>query len=87
MSSLSHLEELDFYDNQITKIENLILPILRYLDLSFNNIRILENLDNLQSLQQLYLINNKISVINSLEKLSSLNLLELGANRIRVFIY
>lgn len=80
------LKELDLYDNQINKIEN-IPTSLEFLDLSFNNIRTLENLSNLQNLKQLYLVSNKISSINKeLDKLQNLTLLELGSNRIRVII-
>jgi protein phosphatase 1 regulatory subunit 7 len=85
LEDLTSLKELDLYDNQISKIENLI-PSLRSVDLSFNSIRVLENFDQNQYLEQLYLISNKISTINTaLSNLPSLILLELGSNRIRVF--
>ncbi|KAI9626203.1 hypothetical protein H4Q26_015954, partial [Puccinia striiformis f. sp. tritici PST-130] len=68
-SGLEVLEELDLYDNQISKIEGLHqLPNLKTLDFSFNLIRKIENLDSLESLSTLYLIQNN---------------LELGSNRIR----
>ena len=57
----------------------------RYLDLSFNSIRKIENLDALVNVTELYLIQNKIKVIQGLDGLAAkLRLLELGANRIRV---
>jgi protein phosphatase 1 regulatory subunit 7 len=38
---------LDLYDNRLKKIENLeTLVNLEVLDLSFNNIKIIENLEN-----------------------------------------
>ncbi|CAH7669434.1 protein phosphatase 1 regulatory subunit 7 [Phakopsora pachyrhizi] len=79
------LEELDLYDNQISKIQGLQnLTSLKSLDLSFNVLRKIENLESLSSLKTLYLIQNKITHIESLESLSeTLTSLELGSNRIR----
>nr|CDS25689.2 brefeldin A inhibited guanine [Hymenolepis microstoma] len=78
------LEDLDLYDNQITKIENLdCLKVLEILDLSYNRIRMIENLDSLKSLTKLYLVNNKISTIENLSGLHNLTMLELGSNKIR----
>ncbi|KAH9472500.1 hypothetical protein Pst134EA_003109 [Puccinia striiformis f. sp. tritici] len=84
-SGLEVLEELDLYDNQISKIEGLHqLPNLKTLDFSFNLIRKIENLDSLESLSTLYLIQNKISQIEALDNLAkTLTSLELGSNRIR----
>lgn len=56
----------------------------RILDLSFNVIGKVENLDALQSLETLYLASNKIGSIEGLEHLSNLRVLELGANEIKV---
>ncbi|MBW0498547.1 hypothetical protein O181_038262 [Austropuccinia psidii MF-1] len=82
---LVHLEELDLYDNQISKIAGLdSLENLKTLDLSFNLIRKIENLDHLKSLKTFYLIQNKISRIEKLDCLcNTLTSLELGSNRIR----
>lgn len=82
---LESLQELDLYDNQISKIEGLDkLKSLISLDLSFNLIRKIENLADLSSLTTLYLIQNKISQIEGLERLADkLISLELGSNRIR----
>ena len=60
---------------------------LCYLDLSFNQIRSLDNFPacNLGKLRELYLIRNKIKVIEGLIGLEDkLELLELGDNRIRI---
>lgn len=56
----------------------------RILDLSFNRINEIKNLDKLVKLEKLYLCANKISKIENLEKLTNLTMLELGDNRIRV---
>lgn len=59
----------------------------RYLDLSFNRIRKIENLDNLVKLKKLFFVHNKISKIENLQRLVELEMLELGDNRIRVKFY
>lgn len=56
----------------------------RILDLSFNRITEIKNLDKLVKLEKLYLCANKITKIENLEKLTNLTMLELGDNRIRV---
>lgn len=58
--------------------------IFRILDISFNRITKIENLDNLTNLKRLFLINNKITKIENVGHLENLELLELGSNRIRV---
>lgn len=78
------VEELDFYDNRIdhitssmTRFKNLV-----NLDLSFNNIKNIKNLDTLVKLENLYFVQNRIKVIKNLEGLQSLKNLELGGNKI-----
>lgn len=56
------------------------------LDISFNRLTKIENLEALEGLQKLFLVSNKISVIENLSSLSYLTLLELGDNKIRVSI-
>jgi len=56
----------------------------RLLDLSFNRIKKIENLNHLHKLRKLFLVNNKISEIEDISQLTQLSMLELGANRIRV---
>ena len=56
----------------------------RTLDLSFNLIKVIENLGCLTKLKKLYLVQNKVSKIEGLQNLSQLEMLELGANKIRV---
>lgn len=94
------LEKLDLYQNKIKAIENIqhltyleyvseiryraIFSIFRFLDLSFNEIRIIENLDTLVNMKSLLLANNKIERIQGLDNLTLITQLELGSNRIRV---
>ncbi len=61
------------------------LENLRILDLSFNQIKKIENLQNLKKLEKLFLTQNKISEIEGLESLTELRVLELGSNKIREF--
>jgi len=71
---------LDLYDNRISKIENIPSDV-KNLDLSFNLIRHIENIESLNSLENLYLVQNKIKEIGILKK-KDLKMLELGGNRI-----
>lgn len=59
-------------------------PMRRYLDLSFNKIKHIKNIDALVNLVELYFVQNRISKIENLDKLVNLDNLELGANKIRV---
>lgn len=52
--------------------------------MSFNLIKVIENLGCLTKLKKLYLVQNKVSKIEGLQNLSQLEMLELGANKIRV---
>lgn len=56
----------------------------RILDLSFNRITEIKNLDKLVKLEKLYLCANKLTKIENLETLTKLTMLELGDNRFRV---
>lgn len=80
----SCITELDFYDNQIEKIENLSqLTTLEILDLSFNKLKRIENLDELINLRKLYFVHNQINKIENLDALVQLEMLELGDNQIK----
>lgn len=57
---------------------------LTSLDLSFNKIKHIKNVEHLKELTDLYFVQNKISRIEGLDGLDKLRNLELGANRIRV---
>eukprot|EP00009_Paramoeba_aestuarina_P009841 CAMPEP_0201536932 /NCGR_PEP_ID=MMETSP0161_2-20130828/63352_1 /ASSEMBLY_ACC=CAM_ASM_000251 /TAXON_ID=180227 /ORGANISM="Neoparamoeba aestuarina, Strain SoJaBio B1-5/56/2" /LENGTH=354 /DNA_ID=CAMNT_0047942947 /DNA_START=187 /DNA_END=1251 /DNA_ORIENTATION=+ len=88
LDKLEILEELDLYENHFTQIEGLNLPNLKYLDLSFNQIRSLgeEPFAKLPKLRELYLVQNKIKEIGagSLDCLAgTLVTLEMGANRLK----
>ncbi|KAI5970456.1 sds22 [Candida margitis] len=80
------LEELDFYDNRINHISSSIkhLTNLQNLDLSFNTIKNIKNIDTLVKLENLYFVANKIKEIKNLDSLTKLVNLELGGNKIEV---
>ncbi len=78
------LQELDFYDNLISHIKGLDdMKILTNLDLSFNKIKHIKNVNHLTTLKELYFVQNRISKIENLEGLSKLTMIELAANRLR----
>ncbi|CDO93514.1 unnamed protein product [Kluyveromyces dobzhanskii CBS 2104] len=81
---LDSMEEIDLYDNRIKHISKSVnlFPNLKTLDLSFNKIRTIKNVDNLGNLENLYFVQNKISKIENLGTLSKLKNLELGGNRV-----
>ena len=54
------------------------------LDVSFNKIKKLENLNSLVNLVKLFVIHNKISTMTNFSHLNKLTMLELGDNRITV---
>jgi len=68
INDLNQIDSLDLSHNQITKIENLILPNLVNLYLDDNTISIIKGL-NLPNLRMLTLIKNNISNIDFLEEL------------------
>lgn len=78
------IEELDFYDNRINHISSHIneLVNLQKLDLLFNKIKNIKNIDKLTKLEELYFVQNKIHEIKNLETLTNLKSLELGGNKI-----
>lgn len=78
------LQELDFYDNRINHISSNIKKLvnLRTLDLSFNKIKNIKNIDTLTKLENLYFVQNNIREIKNLETLQQLKNLELGGNKI-----
>lgn len=92
MSAVSELpddlEELDLYDNRINHISSAVNKFtkLQNLDLSFNKIKNIKNIDRLVNLENLYFVQNKISEIKNLENLKKLKNLELGGNRISVIL-
>lgn len=80
------LTHLDLYDNQLKAIPSSMtrLTNLTTLDLSFNKIKAIENVESLSQLTELYLANNRISVLPiHLAALTKLVTLELGSNSIR----
>ncbi|TMW62690.1 hypothetical protein Poli38472_005308 [Pythium oligandrum] len=84
LGRLPRLEHLEFYDNQIGRIECIdSLVNLRVLDLSFNGIRSIPDLSHLTQLEELYVANNKLTKISGIAELRTLRKLDLGANRLR----
>lgn len=83
-----NLEELDFYDNRINHISSAVNKFtnLKNLDLSFNKIKNIKNIDKLVELENLYFVQNKISEIKNLETLKKLRNLELGGNRLALIL-
>ncbi|KAG6043096.1 hypothetical protein E4U17_001101 [Claviceps sp. LM77 group G4] len=78
------LKDLDLYDNLISHMRGLDdLKRLTCLDLSFNKIKHIKNIDHLTELKDLFLVANKISRIEGLDACEKLTSLELGSNRIR----
>ncbi|RLP63085.1 hypothetical protein L150_01797 [Candida albicans Ca529L] len=80
------LEELDLYDNRINHISSSIkhLVHLTNLDLSFNRIKNIKNIETLVELENLYFVQNKIREIKNLDTLTKVTNLELGGNKIEV---
>ncbi|SCU97645.1 LAFA_0G12464g1_1 [Lachancea sp. 'fantastica'] len=78
------MEEIDLYDNKIKHISSSVnrLTELKSLDLSFNKIKHIKNVDQLTKLEHLYFVQNKISTIENLSTLKALKNLELGGNQI-----
>jgi protein phosphatase 1 regulatory subunit 7 len=58
--------------------------IFRQIDLSYNRIRKIQNLDHLTRLERLFLASNMISKIENLDFSLNLQTLELGFNKITV---
>jgi protein phosphatase 1 regulatory subunit 7 len=78
------LQEIDLYDNLISHIRGFdSMAQLTSLDLSFNKIKHIKNINHLTALKELYFVQNRISKIENLEGLSNLTMIELAANRIR----
>lgn len=85
IENLSHLKILEFYYNQIKKIEALDkLPQLEELYLNWNQITEIEGLKNLSELQILSLTRNRINKIKNLEPLLKLKSLILDNNQIEI---
>eukprot|EP01060_Flectonema_neradi_P028972 TRINITY_DN3912_c0_g1_i1.p1 TRINITY_DN3912_c0_g1~~TRINITY_DN3912_c0_g1_i1.p1 ORF type:complete len:169 (+),score=30.82 TRINITY_DN3912_c0_g1_i1:355-861(+) len=73
LNALPNLEILSLGRNKIKKLENLDLPNLRELWISYNLIDKLSGLDKLRSLQVLYMSNNLIGKWTEVDKLSNNN--------------
>ncbi|GMF00012.1 unnamed protein product [[Candida] boidinii] len=80
------IEEIDLYDNRINHISKHVdeFKNIKTLDLSFNKIKNIKNIENLTELENLYFVQNKISEIKNIENLQKLINLELGGNKIEI---
>eukprot|EP00494_Astrolonche_serrata_P023562 UN23820 len=85
MEHFTLINHLDLYLNTFPTIPDLkfCAKNLTWLDLSFNGLRKIENLECLDNLTDLFLVNNKIKKIENVNHLKKLNQIELGGNRIR----
>jgi protein phosphatase 1 regulatory subunit 7 len=81
---LYDLRFIDLGDNQITDInaDYGCLGNLQELNLSYNKIKNIKNLENLSFLKKLELHKNELTDVAGLEDLTSLNELNLGYNQI-----
>lgn len=78
------VQELDLYDNLISHVKGFDgFKVLTSLDLSFNKIKHIKNVNHLQTLKELYFVQNRISKIENLEGLDNVTMIELAANRLR----
>jgi Leucine-rich repeat (LRR) protein len=82
LNNLSQIRSLSLVSCNLQKIPILQLPHLKLLNLSNNNISVIENMESLPNLQCLALGYNKISVIEHLENNTQLELLYLHHNNI-----
>lgn len=57
----------------------MFIPLL-FLDLSFNNIEVIEGLDQLTKLEDLTLYSNRISKIENMDNLENLQVFSIGNN-------
>lgn len=58
---------------------------MKWLDLSFNRISVIEGLETLVNLTDLSLYNNRIMVLDGLQNCAKLNIFSIGNNLIRSF--
>lgn len=83
------IHELKLSDLKITRIDNdnlhmmKLSGVLRRLDLSFNLLETLDNIDRMQNLRDLNVSMNSINQINNLNKLANLKILNLEGNQIK----
>jgi len=84
LEKLTSLKTIYFVQNRITKISGLsgVGSTLRSLELGGNRIRVIEELDALINLEELWLGKNKITKLENLGHLKHLRILALQSNRI-----
>ncbi|KIR68608.1 enzyme regulator [Cryptococcus bacillisporus CA1873] len=86
LPSLKNVDTLYLVQNKISRLEEGELDwcqeTMKSLELGGNRIRVIENLDKLIHLEELWLGKNKIRVLENLSTFSSLRILSLQSNRI-----
>ncbi|CAL5973413.1 Conserved_hypothetical protein [Hexamita inflata] len=80
--NLIKLENLDLSENKLKRINLLVGPKLKNLDVSFNQLENADELKDCDSLEQLNVANNKITNINILNNLTNLVYFNISNNRI-----
>lgn len=83
-SERERIKSIDLYANEIKKIDYdfSCFPNLEELNISYNKIGVIENLDSLIGLKKLFLHKNQITNLQWLENLVNLEELNLGYNQI-----
>lgn len=84
MGTLVNLQDLWFASNAIKKIRPCLVGCtsLRTLELGFNRVKRIENLESLTTLQNLWLGRNRIRTIENLSMLINLQKLDVQSNRL-----
>ena len=83
MAGFENLTTLCLDNNVLDSICNIShLTQLKWLDLSFNNITVIEGLENCTQLMDISLFNNKVETIQGLDECKDLQCLSLGNNKI-----
>ena len=80
---MEKLTKLQLDNNIIMRIQGLeSLVNLKWLDLSFNSIEVIEGLDRCSKITDLSLYSNHIKTLSGLESLHDLNVLSVGKNKL-----
>jgi internalin A len=81
----ARLESLTLSGNRITEAGDLAMPSLTYLDLSHNELRMINAVVRLKTIRHLILTGNQIANMPDLSGMTALQTLELGGNALTVF--
>lgn len=83
--NFERLESLIISNNKLLEIEKLSMPMIIYLDASFNKLQSIGNILSLTGLENVNLSNNDISAIPDLSELINLQTLNLSNNQLTAF--